>query len=106
MFSFAFFLKKPLNLGLKLLVKSGLKAILADTPLVRNLKNEQYMEIILNDCRTLEERFSQIDAKIVCEKLKNFRKNGEKMSRQVRNIISQPNLPEKISALFEGTRKN
>ena len=46
-----------------------LKAILADTPLVQNLKNDQYMEIILNGCSSLEERFSQIDASLVREEM-------------------------------------
>ena len=52
-----------------------LKTILADTPLVRNLENEEYLNIILNGCSTLAERFSQIDDKIVREELKEA---GEK----------------------------
>ncbi len=39
-----------------------LKSALADTPLVQNLNNSEYIEIILNGCQNLEERFSQIDA--------------------------------------------
>ncbi len=35
-----------------------LKASLAETPLVQNLKNCEYMDIILNGCDSLEERFS------------------------------------------------
>jgi hypothetical protein len=42
-----------------------LKTILADTPLVRNLANEEYHNIILGDCSSLAERFSQIDRKMV-----------------------------------------
>ena len=83
-----------------------LKVILADTPLVRNLENDEYVEIILDGCQSLEERFSQIDSKIVCEKLNQAQKTGEKMAPQVKKIISQPDLPEKISALFAGYRKN
>ncbi len=47
-----------------------LKAILADTPLVRNLENSEYMSIILNGCETLAERFSQIDDRLVRKQLK------------------------------------
>jgi hypothetical protein len=36
-----------------------LKSILASTPLVQNLKNEEYLEIILNGCSSLEERFTR-----------------------------------------------
>ena len=82
-----------------------LKSILADTPLVRNLKNEEYLEIILNGCSTLAERFSLIDDKIVREQLRNAENNHEKISREAKWIIKQPDLPGKISALFLGDSK-
>jgi hypothetical protein len=82
-----------------------LKTILADTPLVRNLKSKEYLEIILNGCSTLAERFSLIDAEIVQEELRKAENNQEKISREAKWIIKQPNLPEKISALFWGASK-
>ena len=82
-----------------------LKTILADTPLVRNLENEEYFNIILNGCSTLAERFSRIDDKIAREKLKEAEKNQEKIPPEVKLIIKQPDLPEKISALFLGEGK-
>ena len=82
-----------------------LKTILADTPLVRNLKNEEYHGIILNGCSTLAERFSFIDAEIVQEELRKAENNQEKISREAKWIIKQPDLPEKISALFWGASK-
>ena len=77
-----------------------LKTILADTPLVRNLENNDYLKIILNGCSTLEERFSQIDDKIVREKLKQAKKNQEKIPPEIKGIIKQSDLPEKISSSF------
>jgi hypothetical protein len=82
-----------------------LKAILADTPLVRNLENDEYYRIILNGCSTLAERFAQIDDKIVREQLKQARKNQEKISPEVKSIIKQADLPERMSALFLGSSK-
>jgi len=82
-----------------------LKAILADTPLVRNLENDEYYRIILNGCSTLAERFAQIDDKAVREQLKQAAKNQEKISPEVKSIIKQADLPEKISALFTGEGK-
>jgi hypothetical protein len=79
-----------------------LKTILADTPLVRNLENNEYYRIILNGCSTLEERFSQIDDKIVREQLRKAEKNQGKILPQVKALIKQSDLPEKISALFLG----
>ena len=82
-----------------------LKTILADTPLVRNLENEEYLNIILNGCSTLAERFSQIDDKIVREQLKEAEKNHDRIPPEAKLIIKQPDLPEKISALFLGESK-
>jgi hypothetical protein len=77
-----------------------LKTILADTPLVRNLENEEYQKIILNGCSSLSERFSQIDDKIVRDQLKQAEENCEKIPPEIKKIIKQTDLPQKISALF------
>ena len=82
-----------------------LKTILADTPLVRNLENDDYYKIILNGCSTLSERFSQIDGIIVREQLRQAKKNQEKISPEIKSIIKHSDLPEKISALFLGVSK-
>ncbi len=78
---------------------------MADTPLVRNLKNEEYLGIILNGCSTLAERFSLIDDKIAREQLRKAENNQDKIPKEVKSIIKQPELPEKISALFLGVSK-
>jgi hypothetical protein len=77
-----------------------LKTILADTPFVRNLENEEYFQIILSGCETLEERFSQIDAKLVREHLKKAQENSDRIPPKIKKIIKQENLPELVSALF------
>jgi hypothetical protein len=82
-----------------------LKAILADTPLVRNLENDEYYRIILNGCSTLAGRFAQIDDKAVREQLKHAGKNQERISPEVKSMIKQADLPEKIFALFLGDSK-
>ena len=77
-----------------------LKTILADTPLVRNLEDQEYRKAILNGCASLAERFSQIDAKLVREKLKQAQKNRGKVPPGLRKLIKQLDLPQKISELF------
>lgn len=77
-----------------------LKSILADTPLVKNLDNEDYFKIILAGCRTLEQRFERIDSDIVVKELKEAQKKSEKISPELKRVIRQPNLPQKIGALF------
>jgi len=83
-----------------------LKTILADTPLVRNLENMEYQKMILNGCSSLAERFSQIDDKIVRDQLKQAEENCERIPPEVKKIIRQPNLPDKISALFLNSRSS
>ena len=77
-----------------------LKAALADTPLVQNLKNDKYMEIILNGCSSLAERFSQIDAYQVQQEMENAAKSNDKILPAIKKLIKDAELTLKISALF------
>lgn len=77
-----------------------LKNILADTPLVRNLGNEEYQRIILNGCDTLAERFSQIDEKMVHTEMKRVQTNGNRISNTLKEIIRKPDLFSEISKIF------
>ena len=75
-------------------------SILADTPLVKNLDNPDYMEIMLDGCNTLEERFEKIDSRMVLKKLDAEKKNNERISPEVKKIIRRPDLPERLAILL------
>lgn len=77
-----------------------LKAALADTPLVRNLENDEYMKIILNGCSSLAERFSQIDAHLVQQEMKSAANSSEKIFPAIKKMVRDVELPEKIYTLF------
>ena len=77
-----------------------LKAVLADTPLVQNLKNDKYMEIILNGCSSLAERFSQIDARLVQKELAETTESNGKILPGIKKMIKDAELTVKISTLF------
>lgn len=77
-----------------------LKSILADTPLIKNLDNPDYMQIILDGNDTLEERFEKIDSCIVTEKLKMEQKAYERISPEMKKIIQCPDLPNKLALLL------
>jgi hypothetical protein len=77
-----------------------LKAALADTPLVQNLKNCEYMDIILNGCSGLAERFSQIDAHLVQKEMDNAKNSSETVLPVIRTLIRDSDLIMKISSLF------
>ena len=77
-----------------------LKSILADAPLVKNLDNPEYLEIILDGCSTLEERFAKIDSRLVTEQLKAEQKKQQKISPEMKKIIRLPDLPDRLIALL------
>ena len=68
-----------------------IKAMLADTPLVKNLSNPEYLEIILNGYDTLEERFAEIDQKLVREQMKKEKDAGH-MSPRMKKVLRKPDF--------------
>ena len=80
-----------------------LKTMLPDTPLTMNLKNSEYMKILLAGKKTLEQRFAEIDAKEVRRRLEESRNGASMMHPQVKKIIRIPDLPKSIVSLLEQT---
>lgn len=77
-----------------------LKAMLAETPLVQNLQNTEYMEIILDGCSTLAERFSRINVGLVQKELEAAKGDREKKMPAIKKLGEDGDLTKKISALF------
>jgi hypothetical protein len=77
-----------------------LRFMLTDTPIVKNLNNPEYLEIILDGCRTLEERFERIDSRLVAEKLKAEQRKHQIIGSEMKKIIKMPDLPKRLSALW------
>ena len=74
--------------------------MLTDTPLVKNLDKPDYLDIILDGCRTLEERFEKIDSRIVIEKIKTEKRKQQIIGSEMRNIIQLPDLLDRLSILL------
>jgi len=80
-------------------INKTLKAMLSDTPLVKNLDNHEYMKILLNGKDSLEARFAEIDSVIVRKEL--MKKNQVKMiPPEIVKFIKEPKLPEIFAAFF------
>ena len=77
-----------------------LRFMLTDTPIVKNLNNPEYLEIILDGCRTLEERFERIDSRLVAQKLKAEQRKHQIIGAEMKKIIKLPDLPERLSVLL------
>lgn len=80
-----------------------LKSILAETPLIQNLRNDEYMKMILNGCPGLAERFSQIDAGQVQQEMAKITENNNKIIPGIKKIIRDEELTVKFSVLFSLT---
>jgi len=81
-------------------VERMLKTMLPDTPLTMNLRNRDYMRILLAGKETLEERFAEIDAKQVRRRLEQSR-GGTTRYPQLKKIIRIPDLPKSIVSLLK-----
>ena len=79
-----------------------LKAMLADSPLVKNLGNQDYMKIILNDKHGLAERFAEIDTHIVLSEMKKEKEVSMELPSKLKTVLRMPEFP---SILIKSTKK-
>jgi hypothetical protein len=73
-----------------------LKAMIADTPLVKNLSIPEYVEIILAGKNNLAERFAEIDIASVRTTLRQKDEAERKYPKGMAKIFRMPDLPNKI----------
>jgi hypothetical protein len=70
-----------------------LKNMLADTPLVKNLDNPDYMVVLLNDKADLEELFASMDPILVASEIE-LQSGVDRILPGFRKIIRLPALPD------------
>ena len=80
-----------------------LQAMLADTPLVKNLQNQSYVKILLDGKPTLAARFAEIDIESVRKQLNDSRKSLEEIPPTIKKIVANPQFPQIIASLFRGS---
>ena len=73
-----------------------LVAMLADTPLVRNLDNPDYLRILLQGKLTLAERFAEIDIQQVCQHEQENSRQFRKYPKHMRRLLRILHLPRKL----------
>jgi ribosomal protein S20 len=81
-------------------LKKPIGAILPDTLLIRNLENEEYLEILLGGTRCLEERFAQIDSHLFLREFEKMRSISRKIPAEAKKLIIQDGALEQIEKLF------
>ena len=75
-----------------------IKAMLADTPLVKNLSNPQYVKVILNGHNTIEDRFAEIDEKLVRQEMKKS-EDHQGLSARMKKVLRKPNWPSLLAKM-------
>jgi len=78
-----------------------LKAMLEDTPLVMNLRNKDFMDILLDGRQNIGERFADIDADIVRTQMNKSTGNEYPVSIKLKKIISAPTFLESLTSLID-----
>ena len=73
-----------------------LKGMLADTPLVRNLSNPDYLSILLKGSKTLAERFAAIDIQQVRQEEQENAKKWRKYPKRMAKLFKISHLPQKL----------
>ena len=77
-----------------------LQSIIADTPLVKNLDNPEYMDVILDGKETLEDAFAEICQQKVMKKMQDAKKDETKIPRNVLLLIRQKETMKKLLYLI------
>ena len=78
-----------------------LRTILAETPLVRNLDNPHYMQILLNDKPSLEALFAEVEIDTLRKAFREAQNDPERIPAKLKPIIAMPDFPEKFANMIE-----
>ena len=73
--------------------------MLAETPLVNNLQNPEYMKILLKEKTSLEELFAEIDT--LREAFRKAQLSSERIPPKIKRLIAMPDYPEKLMKMIE-----
>lgn len=78
-----------------------LRTILAETPLVKNLQNPQYMKILLNGKSSLEEVFAEIEIATLRQAFRDAQIDPERIPSKLKPIIAMTDFPERFVTMVE-----
>ena len=78
-----------------------LRTILAETPLVRNLENPTYMEIMLDGKPSIEEVFAETEIETLREAFREAQDVPEKIPAKLKPLIAMPDFPAKLVNMLE-----
>ncbi len=72
----------------------------ADTPLIKDLENPDYMKVILNGKDSLAERFAEIHHNRIIDQMKDTREVESKVPGKIKKLIRKEESMSKLLFLF------
>ena len=82
-------------------MQRALQTMLSDTPLIKNLDNPQYMDILLDGKANLEELFAEI-GNISLNDTAESKTDTDRILPGFRTLVKKPNLPDQVVRLYNG----
>jgi len=82
-------------------ISRTLQSMIADTPLVKNLENAQYLKLLLNGLPSLEDRFAQMEIAAVRRELHAANQTPDRIPPKIRKVIDWPTFPDAVFYLFQ-----
>jgi len=70
---------------------------------VKNLENEEYLELLLYETSGLEERFSQIESRLFLNEFSEMKSQNKKIPADARKLIKEEHSLEKNEKMFLAT---
>ena len=80
-------------------IRPMLQTMLADTPLVKNLDNDKYMQILLNGKSNLEELFADLELTASAHSV-DLSIGVDRLLPEFRRVITKQTLPEQVAKLL------
>jgi hypothetical protein len=77
-----------------------LQTMLADTPLVKNLDNPEYMETLLDGKENLVELFAELGQSLITNAAAEKPSDTDRILPGFRALINNPTLPQQVAQLF------
>ena len=78
-----------------------LRTMLAETPLVKNLQNPDYMKILLKEKTSLADVFAEIEIETLREEFRKAQLSPEKIPPKIKRLIAMPDYPERLMKMVE-----
>ncbi len=73
-------------------IGNTIQGMIADTPLIRNLKNDNYRKIIIGEKEDLAQAFSGIDIEIIRNKMREHAIYNEKIPKKIKALLQKKSL--------------